>query len=300
MTFEANQEARAIVGETELYTFDFGESIGREYYTTSRKKIVWTPPGSLDSDVEWFPLPVARGSFKTQNKIIASKPKITMPCRPTFVNLLKDGGLDSLFVSITRGFGTDYDNDYRVPWFQGFLTDINVTTRAVTGTLQSIEEVFNTLLPRILYQSLCNNALHDETCGKPFVFDYATVKTITNNGRKIVLDISAGNSDVGLSPEIHHYTLGRAWRRVEDPPGTPSPTDPQSFREILYSSNNLGDDTIELQTHAPIIDLKVGDRLNISPGCDHSVVTCILKFANRINFVGMANVPGVQPVLEGF
>jgi hypothetical protein len=252
MSYNSQQESVAVVGETELLVFDFGESLGREYYTTNRKRILWTPPEALDDNIVWNPLPVSRTSFKTQNKIIASKPKITMPCRPSFVGLLKDGDLDSLFVSIIRGFGTDYDADYRNPYFQGFITDINVTTKAVTGSLHSIEEVFNTLLPRIVYQSLCNNSLHDDTCAVPFDFQWATVKEISEGGRKIVLDISAGNGDISTTVDIHNYTLGNAWLRVEDPPGTPDPADPRSFRECLYSSNNLGDDTIEIQTHAPI------------------------------------------------
>lgn len=303
MSFETLQEARMVVGETEMYVFDFGGTIGREYYTTNRKRVSWTPqttPVWPDANVLWTPLPIARSSQKTQNKISAAKPKITMPCRPNFVNLLKDGGLDSLFVTIIRGFGTDYDNDFRNPWFRGWLTDLNVTTKLVTGSLQSIEEVFSTRLPRVVYQSLCNNALHDNTCAEPFVFQYGTVVSITEGGRKLVLDISSNNSDISLSVDIHHYTLGRAWRRVESPPGTPDPDDPRSFRECLYSSNNLGDDTIEVQTHAPILGLSIGDKVNLSPGCDHSIDTCILKFNNRPKFVGMPIVPGVAPVTEGF
>lgn len=301
MAFNALQEAIAIVGEAELYAFDFGGAVGIEHYTTSRKPIVWTPAGWPVANVRWEPLPIARGSSDVNMQPNAAKHSLIMPCRPTFVKQLADGGLDYLGLTIIRGFGSNYDQDYINPWFSGYLSDISVTPKHVSGTIYSIESVFDTQVPRIIYQAECNNTLFDSVCGAQFRYNYGVVVGISDGGRNILVSFATGQSDLnGSAPAANYYTLGNAWKRKETAAGLPDPTDPKSYREILYSSNDLGGSTMQIVTHAPIIGLAVGDKLNFSPGCNHSVEHCVLKFGRRQGFVGTPLIPNINPIVEGF
>ena len=272
MTFDAKQEARIIVGETEFYAFDFGGGVVERYTTARRKVTAW--------DEEWTPAPILRGNHTTKQTLEAGQMRLTMPCIPAFVSLIAQAGLDTISVTISRGFGTDYANDYANPWWQGYLADITVTPTAVAGNLRSIESLMKSVGPGVLHQAGCNQTLYDQSeygCGvdPSGYIEQRTVTAIAEGGRLVTVD--------GTAPADVGYFVGGRISKGSGP-----------YRWI---SQHAG---LDLVLHIPVIGLEVGDTVNLLPGCDKTIDTCVARFGNRAGFLGFPLIPVSHPVVDGF
>lgn len=62
--------------------------------------------------------------------------------------------------------------------------------------------------------------------------------------------------------------------------------------------------TIQSQTgtaismQLPLVDMQVGDAVEIYAGCDHLINTCLEKFSNQVNFGGFPHMPTKNPFLS--
>ena len=200
MSFDPLQEATTIVGEREFFVFGFGD-IPDEYYTTHHEPV--TESDLLGMEVTWTPLPILRQGVKKTHRAQPESTRLVLPVVSSFISLVAQGGLDAIQVTIIRGFGDDYANDYRSPWWVGFLEDINVGTKTLSGNLRSVEVLFDDVFPKIFHQPGCNNALFDSTCGlNPNTFVRTqTVTNIQGDGRIITVD--------GAIPVNDTDTLGK-------------------------------------------------------------------------------------------
>lgn len=267
MAFDPKQEAIEIVGETEFYAFDFGNQIER--YTSARKKV--TAFGFT-----WLPIPLLRSGLDSQLDENGTKSKIVIPINPTFVDIVTKAGLETIKLTIIRGFGSDYDHDYKNPWWVGYLEDITVGIETVQGNLRSIETFFDVPMPRVTYMSGCNNNLYDPVCG---------VNPLTREETRTVVSLTNGDRVVTLTGTIQpndYFTFGRMFKPGGD------------HRHILRQAGN------QFVLHIPVAGLKVGDTVKVWPGCDWKASTCRTKFGNRNNYVGFPLIPAQNPVIDGF
>lgn len=277
MAFDPIQEARAVTGEREFYVFDFGTEYGKEFYTTHSEQV--TESDLTGVSVTWTPLPIVRKGVKKKHTVQPETTRLVLPVTNSFVSLVAQGGLDAIQLTIYRGFGDDYANDYRKPWWFGYLEDINVTAQIVSGNLKSVEVLFEDVFPKVFHQSGCNNTLFDSVCS----VDPATVEITRNvtdiqgDGRIIVTD--------GAIPTNDTYTLGKMRKT-----GTAT-----IWRHVTQQAG------LQYVLHIPILGLSIGDQVDILPGCAKRIQEdCIDKFSNKPNNVSMPLSPKINPVIDGF
>lgn len=276
MPFDPLQEATTIVGEREFYVFGFGD-IPDEYYTSYHEPI--TESDILGVETTWIPLPVIRKGIKKNHKAQPEQTQLILPVTNSFISLVAQGGLDAIQLTIYRGFGDDYVNDYRKPWWVGYLQDINVGTKTVSGNLRSVEVLFDDVFPKVFHQSGCNNALFDSVCGlNPASFIRTqTVTDIQGDGRIIVVDGAIPTNDTDTLGKMRLSGSTAIWRHITQQAG------------------------LQYVLHIPILGLEIGGQVDILPGCAKRVVEdCVGKFSNKPGSVAMPLVPGTSPVVDGF
>ena len=274
MTFNAKQEAIEIVGETEFYEFSFGNGEIVERYTTRRRPTV-------AFGFTWTPLPIVRVGINDTQNLEPQAIKLRLPVRTPFMDLVAKAGLDALVIKVIRGFGDDFINDYVNPWWVGLLEDITIYRNVMEGNLKGAESLFDTVVPKILHQAPCNNNLFDVLCGLNPLSWMVTrnVTSITNEGRILVLD--------GAIPATDYYTAGRI--RKHKTPET------RVWRSILQQAGP------NYALNVAILDLNVGDQVDILPGCLKRIVEdCVGKFNNKNKAAAMADIPKTNPIIDGF
>jgi len=276
MSFDPIQEASTIVGEREFYIFDMGE-LPNEHYTTHHEAV--TESDLTGAPVTWQPLPILRRGVKKKHTAQPETTKLILPVLNSFVSLVAQGGLDAIGITIIRGFGDDYANDYRSPWWVGFLQDITVSTDIIEGNLRSVESLFEDSFPRLFHQPGCNNTLFDPVCAlNPALFLITrTITTIAGDGRLVDVDGAIPTSDFYSLGRMRLVGSGDIWRHV------------------------IRQDGLQFILHIPILGLAVGDSVDILPGCAKRVLEdCVTKFGNKPQNVSMANIPVANPVIDGF
>ncbi|MBL4769485.1 MAG: phage BR0599 family protein [Rhodobacteraceae bacterium] len=275
--FNTLQEASAVVGEREFYVFDFGESYSKEYYTTHHSVV--TESALTGTSITWMPSPILRKGVKETHTDSPGSTQLVLPVMPSFVSLVAQGGLESVKLSIYRGFGDDYANDYQSPWWVGYLQDITVNVNTVIGNLKSIEVLFDDSFPKISHQPGCNNTLYDSVCGvDPALFTISrTVTSISGDGRVLVID--------GAVPPDDYYTLGRVAKAGGS--GIPRHVSQQAGPNFVL--------------HIPIPGLVVGDSVTLTAGCLKRILEdCVGKFNNKAANVSTSLIPSTNPVIDGF
>lgn len=155
----------------------------------------------------------------------------------------------------------------------GPVTSFQVDERE--ATLRVASAFVNALaqpVPGRVWQTPCNHVLYDARC----TIDPAGFTTSTT-----VTGISAdGTVHVGSTGGIIDFLA--AGQMVNTRTGE---------RRQVVSNNALTDVIINF----PFKDLVVGDTVHLIAGCDHSLLVCINKFANVINFGGHPYLPENNP-----
>lgn len=153
--------------------------------------------------------------------------------------------------------------------------DAHMAKFLVTSTAS---RVMMRVLPTVTVGDQCSHALYDSMC----TVDRDAFKIATTvlhvDGRKIKVDGGSGH----LSPwwvfgDVLHTASGE--------------------RMDVVSQQDLGPPStvVWLTMQAPIVGLKTGDSVEVSPGCDHTIATCQSKFANKDNFGGFPSLPIFDP-----
>lgn len=141
-------------------------------------------------------------------------------------------------------------------------------TRALRRSLPCVP-VSATVCPHVLYDKQCTI---DPT-------SFTTTTTITAlNGN--VVDIAATFTDPAylMNGDIQHVTTGE-------------------MMTIGAQVQGVGDTSLTLQM--PLPDAQIGDSVIVRAGCDHSVSTCLAKFANNPNFGGFPGKQAANPWASG-
>jgi uncharacterized phage protein (TIGR02218 family) len=99
----------------------------------------------------------------------------------------------------------------------------------------------------------------------------------------------------GLSSYTDAYAYGRLrWRT-----GANSGSDAEVVSQVLISEASFDNTRLRLTLREPPLHaVAVGDRFEISYGCDKRYATCVGRFGNQLNFRGEPFVPGVDALLR--
>ncbi len=84
----------------------------------------------------------------------------------------------------------------------------------------------------------------------------------------------------------------------------PAPDDWATFGELIHTPSGERM-TIQAQVgttitmQLPIFEMQAGDAVEISSGCDHTIGTCVSRYANAVNFGGFPDLQVVNPFPTG-
>jgi len=194
------------------------------------------------------------------------------------------GGFDGSSATLERV----YMNDAGVVqgslvWFVGAVADVFPTRMGCEVVLKSPLTQLSQQLPRNLYQAGCLNDLYDSNCAaKRAAF------TVTGSVMSAGTGYNPGITVTLLSPMVARYAeLGTL--------------------QFTSGANAGLSRTVQRQPQAGVTQtfyfarpfpfaIAVGDTINVSAGCDKSLISCQNKFANVVRFRGMPFVPVPETV----
>lgn len=163
------------------------------------------------------------------------------------------------------------DADAWALYWKGIVRGFNVEDRKATIKVPSIFSLaMQGEIPNVYYQVPCNHVLYDDRCKVSRAL-HTTTAFVSDVGSLIFNTLTAPAAD---------YVL-RAGEAVIVRNGE---------RRLILE--NIGD-TITIGY--PFVDLREGDEMQFSKGCDHSIEECIAKFANVINHGGFKYIPADNP-----
>lgn len=160
--------------------------------------------------------------------------------------------------------------------WSGFGGALKVEGRMVTLAVPSItDDAIRVQLPVVAAQHACNHVLFDKQCQK-VRGDFTDTVTITSiNGNSISIG--------GVLRPLDYYAFG-AVKHVAT----------KQLRMIVSQDGSV------ITLNVPFVGANVGDAIDVSSGCDHSLRTCRDKFDNVINFGGHPYINGqVDPWAQG-
>lgn len=171
-------------------------------------------------------------------------------------------------------------NDILTIWW-GMVSD-NVTNdlkTKITCTPANLD--FEKQTSVYTYMNKCNNTLSKGTCTvllDNFIFQ-ATVLDILDGG--LTLTLSRTSPQNFTQPENQNYLQMGAIKKGRE------------IKTIIRSVNSTTSSNIQLKQK--IKSLKIGDVVDLIPGCDGRSATCKVKFNNFKDYIGFENVPGTNP-----
>ena len=260
-TLETSQHDSAPV---ECYRF-----IGsfREYRYTSAQDVV------VVNGLQYDPLPIKRNQVKsgTQSEDGLAL-EVEMPFDSDVVNdYAYSESPPRLTLELYRAQRNgSMATDWIIEW-QGRVTGFSVTNRVCKVKVPSIfAQVLQGDVPTNYYQQMCNHVLFDSGC-KVSRGVHSVMTSVTVADHLAIEVLSDGFSDGYLAGgEIVNQRTGE--RRL-----------------ILNNVVNV------VSFNYPFVDMRVGDAVELTAGCDHSWETCKAKFANGANFGGHPFIPGDNP-----
>lgn len=133
-------------------------------------------------------------------------------------------------------------------------------------------------LPRIVYQSQCNNTLYDFGCN------------LNSDAYKVTGLYESGDRQTIIS--VSFASKADNWFRF----GVIAVTSGENLGQSRYVLSHIGSTII---TDKPFwYDFSSGDTFNVWAGCDKLGTTCRDKFSNYENFAGFEFVPQQDAVLK--
>lgn len=166
------------------------------------------------------------------------------------------------------------------------------------------------------FQKTCPNSIYDRWCGLKFN-DWAFDVTITAiNGLTIAFTVNPTQvKDAEGNPVFEQVpVLDELGQPVLDGNGQPTYTDGDPimetktyaagylnrglFKKLGVSTFVVGNTANTVTLYREHVGVKVGDVIQLAPGCDQSLNTCHTKFDNAARFAGHPYMPSENPVMN--
>ena len=269
MTYRTDEESVESGAPIELYEFLGPDLAANTFRYTSADADVTFDPGGVGGARTFLAIPIKRTGVELAQEGSDPTVTVTVPADCTLAQkYVFQVAPPSLYLTIYRchiGVGTE---EVVISW-QGdvisWYAEENLASFVVPNEL--VARV-NQKVPRIKYQTYCNNVLYDGICGIPRSGDniYAAIISVLND--TVVTVGTMGTHPTGWADggEIVHDATGEA-------------------RMII---NQFGDDLTILYPFSA--NVGASDAVTIAVGCDHSLNDCVNKFnqpdGNQDNFNG--------------
>lgn len=189
------------------------------------------------------------------------------------------GVLDGATIKVERAYFTDWTLPALgvIHVFEGGVGEIQSGMNEVNITVKSATELFNTMLPRSLYQASCRNLLFDTaTCGVNKAA-YTTTATVSGVNNKANFTASTGKPPGWFSSGYLVFTSGA--------------------NAGLSASIKAFDGTTFVLNAPLLFTPAVNDGFIVYAGCDRLLATCKNKFNNGNNFRGEPFTPKPEAML---
>ena len=293
MTFPSNITLREQPLSAELYEFSF--SNGNTLHYTSYERDVL--PADFDGVNTWTHIPIERSEYTIDDQLSSDRMKITAPV----LNLWANMGIQSgqISVKIIKVFLVD--KSYQVI-FNGLV--LNIKKNVGQGEAECASKMYylEKELPRVFFQSACNNTLFDDFCTMLKAdYQYTFTVTVGQNGYLLTIDnteylafLADFLANHGFSPPQTGvgtkalFTLGQA----------------SYGGEVRYITKHA---VRGIYLHYPFNGLTANGSIVsmiFLPGCDKNGAYCRGVFGdhaivgNMLNFTGMPYIPASDPTVR--
>ena len=264
MSYETLETSQHDSQPVECYRF-----IGsfREYrYTSSEDQVTV-------NGLTYDPIPVKRNAVKagTQSEDgLALEVELPFDCDVVQDYAYSESPPRLTLELIRAQRGGSLATDWVIEW-KGRVTGFSVTGRICKIKVPSIfVQVLQGDVPTNYYQQPCNHVLFDSGCKLSRATYSTTTSVITADVLAVEVTNDAFADGYLAGGEIVNQRTGE--RRL-----------------ILNNVVNV------VSLNYPFVDMRVGDTVELTAGCDHSWATCKTKFNNGANYGGHPFIPGDNP-----
>jgi len=227
---------------------------------------------------------IKRSTFTFNEKLQAHSVKITMEPAQPLPRYISNSPTVPVIIEITRVFIHDLLAFKKI--FVGDVIGVTLQEKTVEADCEGGSIIFRNKIPRILYQSFCNNTLYKSSQpGLPDCnVDPTSFLTSVLQADFTILNSTITASIFGSFP-VDRFRNGEV---VIDGTGD---------RRMI--TNHVGS-VITLNIPFRTIDIDTAGFIDVFAGCDKSPGVCQTKFNNFANFQGFPYIPNNNPVLWGF
>lgn len=187
----------------------------------------------------------------------------------------------------------EYQVDWKYPWLgpfrtnKYFLTECRFNGEFWEGSLGGLTTLLEQFFGEYFTRN-CRHELGDAGCKvdlNALKASNVTVQSVANtrNAFTAADGVFAGKAADYWQFGVLEWTIGINTGLFSE-----------AFSSTVASGNNID---FVLFVDTPL-DISVGDKFHITPGCDHTAVTCKGKFSNLVNYGGFHFIPGLDSASE--
>lgn len=176
------------------------------------------------------------------------------------------------------------DLDATTAIFTGRVLDVaEDESGRVTAKCDSWGALLRRKTCRATIQELCNNYLGDFGCKVNLARFETTAQIVSIDSASYPPTIVVTLNTPAAAMEVANY-FAQGW--LQTGAGTNI-----ELRTVLASSWDAIDEELTLTLNLGLVKAAVGQRINLTPGCDGQRTTCTEKFDNFVNFGGFVAIP---------
>ena len=264
MSYQSQIQSRQQAQFAELYIIQVGNDTW--YYTSHLRDIEYQ--GNT-----YLARPIERGDYTKTSELKSVQMTISASIDDLLARYIGNTVVEDILVKIYRLF---LETEEAILLFSGEVIDLTPGDAgkgaAISLTLEKNTDILRVKVPKLVFQSGCNNYLFDDRCGL-FEIDYLVTAVIEVDGSDLVSAVFAGYDD-------DYFTRGFVRAKTD----------------MRMITNHVGD---RITLHFPFAQttLASGQSANVYPGCDGKPLTCRDKFENLDKFFGFPYIPSSNPTI---
>jgi len=263
--YSSNLAAVEQIPFIELYKFQRGFEYFR--YTNHEADVVF-------QDESYISAAITRGEFNVDTNLSTVSTTVGAAIFDDFGVYIATQPSNRTRLSIRRAVSDDLTEFVVI--FDGWVTGVQFNENNEASL--SVEQKSNVLSKEVdmfTHSCVCNHNIFYGGCS----LDVIQYRLVTSNITVIGSDIYSTEVD---TYDDGYFTGGEVF--VTD--------------DSRMITNHVGN---KLTLHVPFDSRVVtGSEITILPGCDRLITTCINKFDNLVDFLGMPLIPSKNPVIWGF
>ena len=264
MTYDAIEISVRDAQPVELYTFTRGPEVFR--FTTAQET-------HLFAGQTYTAFPIQRSKIEATQDVSRNPINFSADRSLPFVQqYISAPPTDIIDVTIQRFHVTDVAQEAVVFWLGRV---VNVKFKADEVQIRS-EPIFTALKRpalRRLYQANCPHLLYGPVC---------TVNRSLFLVNAVITQVSGITLDaVAFGSQVDGYFTGGLIEWTNN-----------GLINKRFVTDHVGQ---QITINLPFAGIQVTDSVEIFPGCDHTLATCVAKFANELNYGGFPYIPVKNP-----